>query len=51
MPLSMELIGETPVKKKPTSYPQGQDVIKRLGIVTEKEGRVDAATSNSLNTT
>jgi len=49
----MELIGETPVKKEPTPVSlrsTSPDVIKCLGIVIEKEGRVDAATSNSLNT-
>jgi len=41
--VSTELIGETP-EKKPTLSPRStsQDVIKRLGIVTGKEGRVDA---------
>jgi len=48
--VSKELIDETP-QKKPTLSPKStsQDVIKRLGIVTG-EGRVDATTSNSLNT-
>jgi len=47
--VSTELIGETP-EKKPTLSPRStsQDVTKRLGIVTG-EGKVDAATSNSLN--
>jgi len=49
--VSTELIGETPVKKSTLSpRSTSQDVIKWLGIVT-REGRVDAATSNSLNTT
>jgi len=50
--LFAELIGEIPVKSKPTPLsPMSvtQDVIKHLGIVTVKEGRVDAATLNSLN--
>jgi len=49
--VSTELIDETP-QKKPTLSPKStsQDIIKRLGIVTG-EGRVNAATSNSLNTT
>jgi len=49
--VSAELIDETPVKSKPTPLSPrsiSQDVIKRLGIVIVKEGRVDAATSNSL---
>jgi len=48
--VSTELISETP-QKKPTLSPKStsQDIIKRLGIVTG-EGRVDATTSNSLNT-
>ena len=50
--VSTELIGETPVKSKPTPLSPrsvSQDVIKRLGIVTGKEGRDDAATLNGLN--
>ena len=46
--VSTELIGETPVKSKPTPLSPrsvSQDVIKHLGIVTVKEG----ATLNSLN--
>jgi len=52
--VSAELIGKTPVRSKPTPLSPrsvSQDVIKRLGIVTVKEGRVDAATLNSLNET
>jgi len=44
--VSRELIGVTPQKKANKST--SQDVMKHLGIVT-REGRVDAATSNSLN--
>jgi len=51
MPLSYnasaELIGETPVKSKPTPLSPrsiSQDVIKCMGIVTIKEGRVNAST-------
>jgi len=50
--VSTELISETPVKSKPIPLSLrsvSQDVIKCLGIVTVKEGRVDAATLNSLN--
>jgi len=48
--VSTELIGETP-EKKPTLSPRStsQDVVKCLGIVTRKESRVNATTSNSLN--
>jgi len=47
--VSMELIGKTPEKKLTlSSRSTSQDVIKHLGIVT-REGRVNAATSNSLN--
>jgi len=51
--VSMVLIGETPVKSKPiplSPRSTSQNFIKHLGIVTVKEGRVDAVTSNSLNT-
>jgi len=51
--VSAKLIGETSVKSKPTPLSPrstSQNVIKCLGIVTVKEGQVDAATSNSLNT-
>jgi len=52
--VSVELIGESPDKSKPTPLSPrlvSEDVIKRLGIVTVKEGRVDAATLDSLNET
>jgi len=47
--VSTELISETPIKRNQHHYPQStsQDVMKCLGIVAEKEGRVDAATSNT----
>ena len=51
--VSVELIGKTPVKFKPTPpslRSVSQDVIKHLGIVTVNEGQVDAATLNSSNT-
>jgi len=47
--VSTELINKTPIKKKPiplSPRSTSQDV---MGIVTEKKGRVNAATSNSLN--
>jgi len=48
--VSTELISETPVATPLSPRTTSQDAIKCLGTVTEKEGRVDATTWNSLNT-
>jgi len=50
--LSTELIAETPIEPTTQRSPKSlfQDVIKRLGIVTEKQGQADAANSNNMYT-
>jgi len=44
--MSVELVGEIPVKTKTTLSPKlvSQDFIRHLGIVTPKQGRADVAT-------